>query len=79
LENLTQALESAFKYLGKMGRIIVISYHSLEDRIVKQTFKKYASKHFQIITKKPLTPTQLEIMKNHQVRSAKMRVIERKD
>ena len=78
LENLTQTLEIALKYLAKEGRIIVISYHSLEDRIVKQIFKKYASNHFQIITKKPLTPTQLEIMENHRARSAKMRVIERK-
>ena len=79
LENLSQALEAAFKHLTRGGRIIVISYHSLEDRIVKQIFKKYASNHFQIITKKPLVPTQLEIMENHRSRSAKMRVIERKD
>jgi 16S rRNA (cytosine1402-N4)-methyltransferase len=78
LENLTQALEVAFKCLAKQGRIIVIGYHSLEDRIVKQIFKKYSSNNFQIITKKPLTPTQLEIMNNHRARSAKMRVIERK-
>ena len=78
LENLTQALETVFKYLAKEGRVIVISYHSLEDRVVKQIFKKYASSHFQIVTKKPLTPTQSEIMGNHRARSAKMRVIERK-
>ncbi|CAI2196213.1 19378_t:CDS:2, partial [Funneliformis geosporum] len=68
LENLTKALEATFKYLAKGGRIVVISYHSLEDRIVKQTFKKYASSHFQIITKKPLIPTQLEVIENHRAR-----------
>jgi 16S rRNA (cytosine1402-N4)-methyltransferase len=78
LENLTKALEIAFKYLAVDGKIIVISYHSLEDRIVKQIFKKYSSNNFQIITKKPLVPTQKEVQENHRARSAKMRVIARK-
>ena len=78
LENLTQALETALKYLAIDGRIVVISYHSLEDRIVKQIFKKYSSHNFQIITKKPLIPTQKEVQENHRARSAKMRVIVRK-
>jgi 16S rRNA (cytosine1402-N4)-methyltransferase len=79
LENLTQALESAIKHLAIGGKIIVISYHSLEDRIVKQTFKKHSSStNFQVITKKPLAPTQREIMENHRARSAKMRVIARR-
>ncbi|CAI2184419.1 19982_t:CDS:2 [Funneliformis geosporum] len=78
LENLSQALESAFKCLAVEGKIIVISYHSLEDRIVKQIFKKYNSLgKFQIITKKPLTPEQKEINENHKARSAKMRVIQK--
>jgi 16S rRNA (cytosine1402-N4)-methyltransferase len=80
LENLTQALETTLKYLAPGGRVIVISYHSLEDRIAKQIFKKYGSSDdFQIITKRPLTPNQLEIKENHRARSAKMRVIVRKD
>ena len=78
LENLTQALETTLKYLAIDGRIVVISYHSLEDRIVKQIFKKYSSHNFQIITKKPLIPTQKEVQENHRARSAKMRVIVRK-
>ncbi|CAG8673983.1 12960_t:CDS:2, partial [Ambispora gerdemannii] len=78
LENLAQALESALKYLAINGRIIVISYHSLEDRIIKQTFKRYSlAGDFQIITKKPLTPNKEEIKINHQARSAKMRVMTR--
>ena len=79
LENLTQILEVAPKYLAVGGKIVVISYHSLEDRIVKQIFKKYNSLgNYQIITKKPLTPNQEEIKQNHRARSAKMRVIARK-
>lgn len=78
LVNLPQVLEAASKYLTKDGKIIVISYHSLEDRIVKQLFKKYSlTGNFQIITKKPLTPTSEEIISNHQARSAKMRIIQR--
>jgi 16S rRNA (cytosine1402-N4)-methyltransferase len=78
LENLSKALESAFKYVALEGRIIVISYHSLEDRIIKQVFKKYDSLgEFQIITKKPLIPIQKEISENYKSRSGKMRVIQR--
>ena len=76
LENITQALETALKYLAVEGKIAVISYHSLEDRIVKQKFKNYSSfGNYQTITKKPLTPTQKEIDNNHRARSAKMRII----
>jgi 16S rRNA (cytosine1402-N4)-methyltransferase len=78
LENLSQFLETSIKYLAPEGKIIVISYHSLEDRIVKQLFKKYSSfGNFQIITKKPLIPTSEEIKINHKSRSAKMRIIQR--
>jgi 16S rRNA (cytosine1402-N4)-methyltransferase len=78
LENISQALESAFKLLNNGGKIIVISFHSLEDRIVKQIFKKFSGEDFQIITKKPLLPTLQEIEGNHRARSAKMRAIARK-
>jgi len=78
LENLSKVLENAFKYLALGGKIIVISYHSLEDRIVKQTFKKYnALGNYQIITKKPLTPSQKEVSENYKSRSAKMRIIQK--
>jgi 16S rRNA (cytosine1402-N4)-methyltransferase len=76
LENLTQVLESALKCLAFEGKIVVISYHSLEDRIVKQIFKNSRLLgNFKIITKKPLVPTQKEVENNHRARSAKMRVI----
>jgi 16S rRNA (cytosine1402-N4)-methyltransferase len=75
LNNLSVALEAAFHYLNKEGRIVVISYHSLEDRIVKKMFCKYNNDGFRILTKKPIRPSAEELSKNHRVRSAKMRVI----
>lgn len=78
LENLTQGLETALKYLAVEGKIIIISYHSLEDRIVKQIFKKHSLLgNYKIITKRPLIPTPQEIESNHRSRSAKMRIITR--
>jgi 16S rRNA (cytosine1402-N4)-methyltransferase len=76
LVNLSQGLEKAFQFLNVEGRIVVISYHSLEDRIVKQIFKKYSELgNYQILTKKPLVPGVQEVTNNHRARSAKMRVI----
>ncbi|MCE8163616.1 MAG: 16S rRNA (cytosine(1402)-N(4))-methyltransferase RsmH [Candidatus Moeniiplasma glomeromycotorum] len=79
LENLTSALEAVFKYLAKGGKIMVLSYHSLEDRIVKQTFKQQckSNANFALITKKPLRPSNEEVNQNHRARSAKMRVLTR--
>ncbi|WNE40458.1 MAG: Ribosomal RNA small subunit methyltransferase H [Mycoplasmataceae bacterium] len=79
LNNLSQALESALSLLAVGGKVIVISFHSLEDRIVKQMFKKISENDFEIITKKPLVPTSQEILSNNRARSAKMRVIVRKN
>ncbi|CAH1763871.1 1238_t:CDS:2 [Entrophospora sp. SA101] len=78
LINLSQGLETALQKLKIGGRIVVISYHSLEDRIVKQLFKKSSELgHYQILTKKPLNPTDEEIANNRRARSAKMRAISR--
>jgi 16S rRNA (cytosine1402-N4)-methyltransferase len=71
LESLRVALQDAWEILAPCGAIAVISFHSLEDRIVKQTFKKYPEA---IITKKPLLPSKTEINQNPRARSAKMRV-----
>ena len=76
LVNLSQGLEKALQFLNVGGKIVVISYHSLEDRIVKQIFKKYSKLgNYQILTKKPLTPKAEEVANNHRARSAKMRII----
>ncbi len=75
---LTKALESAWRHTRSRGRIAVISFHSLEDRIVKHFFKEKAEKEEgKLITKKPIVPTDEEIELNQRSRSAKLRVIEK--
>ncbi len=78
LEEFKLALEKSVDIIGSGGRIIVISYHSLEDRIVKRFFKSLSPENFKILTKKPLRPSSEEIEKNRRSRSAKIRVLERK-
>ena len=64
--------------LNPGGRLAVISFHSLEDRIIKNTFKNLAdSKDFVILTKRPIVPTENEVIMNSRSRSAKLRVLER--
>lgn len=75
LEALEEALTKAPEFLKKGARICVISFHSLEDRIVKHNFKDNALKGIlKIITKKPLEPTRQEVRDNPRARSAKLRV-----
>lgn len=74
LNNLRKGLEQARDILAEEGRIVVISFHSLEDKIVKDFFKKEEIKGcLKIITKKPVVPTKEEKEKNIRVRSAKLR------
>jgi len=70
LENLKTGLEQAMQILEKQGRIAVISFHSLEDRIVKNFFK---NNNLQIINKKPITVSEQEIKHNYRSKSAKLR------
>ncbi|UCC94329.1 MAG: 16S rRNA (cytosine(1402)-N(4))-methyltransferase RsmH [Candidatus Omnitrophota bacterium] len=78
LEVLSNGLESAISFLSRGGRIGVISFHSLEDRIAKHTFKDFASRGIlRLITKKPLLPAQNEVAENPASRSAKLRVAEK--
>lgn len=93
LEVLERALVDAIKLLRPRGRIAVISFHSLEDRIVKQTFARLAAgctcppelpvctcgkqAELRILTRKPIVPTEREIADNPRARSAKLRVAEK--
>jgi 16S rRNA (cytosine1402-N4)-methyltransferase len=80
LENLKSALEQAVDLLGFGGRLVVISYHSLEDRIVKQFMHQRASGDdatLSLINKKVITPSLAEVHYNPRSRSAKLRAAER--
>ena len=93
LSCIDQSLKSVYNYLIPGGRIIAISFHSLEDRIVKNRFKKLKTGCIcdldhricqcernplvKILTKKPLLPEESEILRNKRSRSAKLRVCEK--
>ena len=72
------ALDNALKALKERGRIAVITFHSLEDRIVKWFFRNKTD-ILEILTKKPVVPTQKECSENPPSRSAKLRVAEKKE
>ncbi len=74
LANLALALPAALKLLKSGGRLVVVSFHSGEDRIVKNFFREaQAAGALKILTKKPLPPTVAEITANFRARSAKLR------
>lgn len=71
---LERGLNQAFKLISKNGKIVVISFHSGEDRIVKGIFKECQAQGMgEILTKKPITPSLYEIRENPHSRSAKLR------
>ena len=93
LKAVEKALPEAIKKLNKGGRICVITFHSLEDRLVKKIFKKYSEVDeifkgmpdipdeykplIKLINKKPITPTAEELEQNSRSKSAKLRIVER--
>ncbi len=95
LENLDKFLETAIDLLQPQGRLAVISFHSLEDRIVKRTFRRLsgrcecnprvpvcscgAQRKIEILTGRPLVPTEVEIEENPRARSAKLRLCAKLD
>ena len=77
-ENIENGLTGAWNIIKPGGRIAVISYHSLEDRIIKIFFKEKAkAEEGKLIFKKPLKPSRREILENPRSRSAKLRIIEK--
>ena len=85
LNELEEALKISLEILTKNARIVVVAFHSLEDKIIKNFFKKNGCKNFnndktnsfRIITKKPITPSSDEIKINPRSKSAKLRVAEK--
>jgi len=78
LDDLKALLEAAPRVLKPGGRLVVISFHSLEDRIVKDAMREGAKdKHFRLLTKKPVMASEDEINRNPRSRSAKMRAAEK--
>jgi len=78
LDDLRALLDAAPRVLKPGGRVVVISFHSLEDRIVKDAFRDGAKQgYFSLLTKKPLTATEEGSDRNPRARSAKLRVAEK--
>jgi 16S rRNA (cytosine1402-N4)-methyltransferase len=76
INNLKEGLDKAFEILSPNGRLLVISFHSLEDRVVKNFFnKKDEEKKAKNLTKKPIRPSQEEIKNNPKSSSAKLRIL----
>jgi len=93
LEHLSAFLQEGYRLLRPGGRMVILSYHSLEDRLVKEAFRRWAatclcppqlqvcscqwSPQVRILTPKPLTPTPEEVARNPRARSARLRAVER--
>ena len=78
LDKLESFLSSFIDYLTINGRVVIISYHSIEDRMVKHAFRKLKNdQRLKQLTKKPIIPTKKEQEQNSRSRSAKLRAIER--
>lgn len=77
IDSLKEGIEKSFNNLKKNGRIAIITFHSIEDRIVKNIYKELKNRGGKIINKKPIVPTREEIKNNPRSRSAKLRIIEK--
>lgn len=78
LVNLEKVIKQGFEMLNKDGRMAIISFHSIEDRIVKRSFQNFQKLGLgKMITKKPIIPSSNELKENPRSRSAKLRIIEK--
>jgi 16S rRNA (cytosine1402-N4)-methyltransferase len=79
LDSLSEGLDKSFKLLQQDGRLSVITFHSLEDRIVKNYFSdKVRSGEGELLSKSPIAPTDVEIQQNPRSASAKLRCLIKK-
>lgn len=74
---LREGLTAALAALSAGGRLAIISFHSIEDRVVKNMLRDAAQEGFGTVTKKPIVPSRAEILRNRRARSAKLRIFER--
>ena len=79
LEGLGEAIERAAACLRSGGRIVVIAFHSLEDRAAKHAFRALVGRGFSLLTRKPLRPGEAELRKNPRARSARLRALAREE
>jgi len=78
LTNLEKVIEDGFEALDHGGRMAIISFHSLEDRIVKRAFKNFENTgKAKVVNKKPILPQEEEVKENPRSRSAKLRLLEK--
>ena len=77
LDGLEPAFERIASRLRAGGRLVVIAFHSLEDRAAKQAFRSLAARGFSVLTRKPLRPSEAETRVNPRARSARLRAVER--
>ncbi len=78
LENLEKFLSRALSVLAPSGRLVILSFHSLEDRIVKQTFYGWRREgRTELLTRKVVRPTEAEVRSNPRSRSARLRAVEK--
>lgn len=78
IRSLEEALEAIWVILAPHGRIAIISFHSIEDRVVKRFFRNKQDEGLgRLLTKKPIAPSEEELSENRRARSAKLRTIEK--
>jgi 16S rRNA (cytosine1402-N4)-methyltransferase len=80
MDHLERGLPQAHGLLDGAGaRLVVIAFHSLEDRAVKQAFRSLAERGFSLLTRKPLRPGEAELRRNPRARSARLRALLREE
>jgi len=79
LENLEKGLKDAYEVIENGGRIVIITFHGLEDKVVKKVFKELKKKGAKVLTKNVVRPSRKEILENPSSRSAKLRAILKDD